>query len=156
MEYWPQVEFAVHSMPKSGFGDLTITAVDGSRSPKLTRRLGGDFAVYSAGILTLSEKKVVESRFVVGRVDSIGEQIVDMASIPSAKSLAAERAAAEAALDAADLVLLDGSFYGFAGEVINTMRATRARDPKDLGEWSDALQAILRFTEELVKSGKCL
>ena len=65
--FWPQVEFAVKPIANTESNDLTITSVDGSRSPEPTRCLGADFAVYSAGLLRLKGKDVIENRFAVGR-----------------------------------------------------------------------------------------
>ncbi len=118
-------------------------------------RLGGDFAVYSAGLLRLKGKKVTENRFTVGKVDNVGPQSVDLATLTSAKSLAAEREAAITALNDADLVLLDGSFYGFAREVIRVLRDA-PQVAKNLGEWSESIKLVLRRTGDLVESGKCI
>jgi hypothetical protein len=153
---WPQVEFAVKPIAESKSEGLTIASVDGSRSPNPTRRLGGDFAVYSAGLLKLRGKGVVENRFAVGKVDSVKAQQVDLASLVSAKTTAAERTVAVAALDNADLVLLDGSFYGFAGEVISLLRERRRETGLQLGKWSNAIQTALAKTARLAESGKCI
>lgn len=153
---WPQVEFAVKPISQSDSKELAISSVDGSRSPEPARRLGGDFAVYSAGLLRLQGKRIVENRFAVGKADSTKAPQVDLASLVSARTLAAEREVAVAALKDADLVLLDGSFYGFSGEVTSVLRRRPGVSPHQLGEWSDAIQLALKRTEELVDSGKCI
>lgn len=154
-ESWPGLEFAVRPITESHNNGLTIASVDGSRSPNPTRRLGADFAVYSAGLLRLKGKKVIENRFAAGKVDNVGAQAVDFASLLSAKSLAAEREAAVTALDNADLVLLDGSFYGFARDIMNVLKETPGATAH-LGEWSNAIEVALRKTDDLLKSGKCI
>ena len=151
---WPQVEFAVKPITESSGNELTIASVDGSRSPEPTRRLGGDFAVYSAGLLRLKGKNVIENRFGVGKADSVQAQRVELANLISAKALAAEREVAVASMKDADLVLVDGSFYGFSGEVTSVLR--RGEGARQLGEWSEAIQAALKWTAELVDSGKCI
>jgi len=153
--YWPQVEFAVKPLANAKMNDLTITAVDGSRSPEPTRRLGADFAVYSAGLLKLKGKSVTGSRFRVGKVDSVGPQTTDLSDLLSAKSLQAEREAAVAALRDSDLVLLDGSFYAFARDVMNVLRGN-PRATQRLGRWSEAISGALRSTDDLLSSGKCI
>jgi len=155
-ESWPRVKFAVKAIRDSRTKEMTIASVDGSRSPMPARRLGGDFAVYSVGMLKLEGKKVVENRFAAGRVDDVRAQRVDLANLLSAKALAAEREVVVSALDGADLVLLDGSFYGYIGEVFSVLREARLGDSKVLGEWAEAVQATLGFTEKLVSSGKCI
>jgi hypothetical protein len=153
---WPQVEFAVLPIPHPKREGLTIVSVDGSRSPEPTKRLGGDFAVYSAGLLKLKGKKVVENRFAVGKADTVRTQRVDLASLLSAKTMAAERQIAAAAIKDADLVLLDGSFYGFAGEVTSLLRGRPTQSVQQMGEWSDSIRTVLQKTEELIQSGKCI
>ena len=153
---WPQVEFAVRPLPETKSEGLTIASVDGSRSPEPTKRLGGDFAVYSAGLLKLKGKQVIENRFAVGKADSVRTQQVDLANLLSAKTIAAERQVAVAAVKDADLVLLDGSFYGFAGEVTSVLRGRAAESAQQMGEWSDAIRVVLERTEELIQSGKCI
>lgn len=152
---WPQVEFALRPISITKGNELTIASVDGSRSPEPTRRLGADFAVYSAGLLRLKGKAVIENRFAVGKADNVKAEGVDLASLVSAKTLAAEREVAAAALKDADLVLLDGSFYGFSGEVTSVLRK-RGEKAVDLGDWSEAIQRALKRTLELVDSGKCV
>lgn len=152
---WPQVEFAIKPISEKSRNELTIASVDGSRSPEPTKRLGGDFAVYSAGVLRLKGKSVVENKFGVGKADSIQAQRVELAGLVSAKALAAEREVAVAAMKDADLVLVDGSFYGFSGEVTSVLRR-RGERTQQLGEWSEAIQGALRRTAELVDSGKCV
>lgn len=152
---WPQVEFAVKPISERSRNELTIASVDGSRSPEPTKRLGGDFAVYSAGLLRLKGKSVVENRFGVGKADSVQAQRVELANLVSAKALAAEREVAVVAMKDADLVLVDGSFYGFSGEVTSVLRR-RGESAQQLGEWSEAIQVALRRTAELVDSGKCV
>jgi hypothetical protein len=153
---WPKVEFAVRPIPESKARGLMIAAVDGSRSPMPTRRLGGDFAVYSAGLLKLRGNAVLENRFAAGKVDSIYPQPVDISSLLSARSLAAEREVAASALQGSDLVLLDGSFYGFAGEVISTVRGRAKEETQRLGDWSRAVRLALERTKELIESGRCV
>lgn len=152
---WPQVEFAVKPISTTKEKEITIASVDGSRSPEPTKRLGGDFAVYSAGLLLLKGRNVIENRFAVGKCDSVSTQRVDLANLVSAKALAAEREVAVAAVKDADLVLVDGSFYGFSGEVTSVLRR-RGEGAKDLGEWSEAIQRALKRTQELIDSGKCV
>lgn len=150
------MEFAVKPISQSNSKELAISSVDGSRSPEAARRLGGDFAVFSAGLLRLEGKHIVESRFAVGKADSTKAPQVDLASLVSARTIAAEREVAVAALKDADLVLLDGSFYGFSGEVTSVLRRRPGGNPLQLGEWSDAIQLALKRTEVLVDSGKCI
>jgi NurA domain len=152
---WPQVEFAVKPISENSRNELSIASVDGSRSPEPTKRLGGDFAVYSAGLLRLKGKNIIENRFGVGKADSVQAQKVELASLVSAKALAAEREVAVAALKDSDLVLVDGSFYGFSGEVTSVLRR-RGESAQQLGEWSEAIRATLKRTAELVDSGKCI
>ena len=152
---WPQVEFAVKPISKVSRNELMIASVDGSRSPEPAKRLGGDFAVYSAGLLCLKGHSVIENRFGVGKADSLQAQRVELASLISAKALAAEREVAVAAMKDADLVLVDGSFYGFSGEVTSVLRR-RGESAEQLGDWSEAIQTALRRTAQLVDSGKCV
>lgn len=152
-EAWPSINFALRNIETPKHNDIVIASVDGSRSPLPTRRLGADFAVYSVGSLRVEGRRVVENKFAAGRVDDIGPNGQDLESELYAESVAAERAAAVAALKDADLVLIDGSFYGFSSDVMSKLRRSKV-DPS--GRWANSTKAALNATRELENSGKCI
>lgn len=128
----------------------TVAAVDSSRSPKLSERLGVKYGVYATGIVYLrgSERKeslepgVFRCRQALSKGGS--KRLFELITIQH------ERKMAQKALRDCDLLFIDGSFYGFVYPL-----ATRTRGSLEKRE-REILENILNITEELRESGKVL
>lgn len=129
-----------------------IAAVDGSFSPRASERIGGRFAVYSAGFLMLKDKKIIDEGY---RGDDFrqdqsypnplfagGLQVIESEIEKEASLLALERNP--------DLLLVDGGFLGFAYSLFKIRKETRVPD------WlEERAQHSLEMTYRLLDSGKC-
>ncbi|WP_449462263.1 DNA double-strand break repair nuclease NurA [Tardisphaera miroshnichenkoae] len=127
-----------------------VAAVDGSRSPMLSRRLGASYGAFTASGLAIRGSREVWEDHLAGQFKRNGalSQERSMYSFELI-SLLAERKMALEALDHADHVIVDGSFYGYAYTANKRieMGELSENDVKIIGE-------INELTEKIVKSGR--
>lgn len=129
----------------------TIAAVDSSRSPKLSERLGIKYGVYATGVVYLrgSERReefkpgIFRCRQAFSRENS--KRLFDLITTQH------EREMAQKALKECDILFLDGSFYGFVYPAL-TMKRSGFLERRERG----ILEDIFNMTEELRKSGRVL
>lgn len=138
-----------------GFGvsrDVSIAAVDGSFSPRPAETIGARFAVYSAGFVMIRGRKIIREGYLSDDIRHNQARTREFSSaILHVQESRLEREAALKALDEnPDLVLIDGSFLGFAYSLF------RVRRMIPVPEWIiEKARETLEMTEKLLDSGKC-
>lgn len=131
---------------------VTVAAIDGSRSPRLSERLGVRYGVFATGVVYLEGTKKKGERFDVGsfkRKQALSQDkskyFFDLLTTYAERKLALE------ALDRCDLLILDGSFYSFLYPVL------RMKKVGLYGESEEKLtKETFEMTEKLRKSGKVI
>jgi len=131
---------------------VTTAAVDGSRSPRLSERLGVRYGVFATGIVYLEGVKKKDEKFEVGsfkRKQALSQDksryFFDLLSTYAERKLALE------ALDKCDLLILDGSFYSFLYPVL------RMKKVGLYGEEEERLtKETFEITEKLRRSEKTI
>ncbi|MCS7116541.1 MAG: DNA double-strand break repair nuclease NurA [Nitrososphaerota archaeon] len=128
-----------------------IAAIDSSKSPRLSERLGIRYGVFASGIIYLKGNEREESfrAGVFKRRQAFSEDksrfFFDLLTTYAERRLALE------ALSKSDLVILDGSFYGFV------YSAVRIKKQGLYGTEEERLiREISQDTEKLLKSGKVI
>jgi hypothetical protein len=127
-----------------------VASIDGSRSPRLSERLGIRYGVFTASIIVLEGKKNIHEDFEAGQFkrkqafsQEVSKYFFDMLSTYAERKIALEN------LDKADFLILDGSFYGF----IYTAR--RINREGLLGESEkEILNKLIEMTNKLIDSKK--
>ncbi len=139
----------VRPLPE-GQGEPLVAAVDGSRSPMLSRRLGASYGAFTASGLAIRGKSEVWEDHLAGQFKRNGALSQDRSMYSfELVSLLAERKMALEALDHADHVIVDGSFYGYA------YTANRRILMGELSENDEKmLEEINELTEKLIASGR--
>lgn len=128
-----------------------IAAVDSSRSPKLSERLGIRYGVYATGVVYLKgperrerfEPGIFRCRQALSRENS--RHLFDLITIQH------ERRVAKEALKECDLLFIDGSFYSFIFPAIEIKKRGRLEKRE-----RDILEEISSLTEELRESRKVI
>jgi len=129
-----------------------VSAIDSSRSPVLSERLGIRYGVFATARLKIRGLERLGEEYEVGLFKRRQAFSRDKSkAFFSLLATYAERKMAVEALDDSDLVLVDGSFYGFI---------YRALEMKKQGLYGDeerkVLEETFRLTNKLVESGKAL
>jgi hypothetical protein len=130
---------------------VRVAAVDSSRSPRLSERLGVRYGVFAAGITYLrgGEREEAFRAGVFKRRQALSPDksrfFFDLLTAYVERKLALE------ALQQADLVIVDGSFFGFLYQAMQMQRG---------GLYGEADQKLVHEvysdTSELLKSGKAI
>lgn len=142
----------IHRIDFGSSRDVSIAAVDGSFSPRPAETIGARFAVYSAGFIMIRGGKVIKEGYLS---DDIRHTQVNTREFSSAilhvqESRLEREAALKALNENPDLVLIDGSFLGFAYSLF------RVRRMIPVPEWViERARETLEITEKLLDSGKC-
>ncbi|MEM3151414.1 MAG: DNA double-strand break repair nuclease NurA, partial [Candidatus Bathyarchaeia archaeon] len=129
----------IHKLPSLDETAL-IAAVDSSRSPKLSERLGIRYGVFATGTIFLKGIEKREEVFKAGvfkRKQALSQDKSKF--LFSLLTTCAERKMSLEALDKCDLLILDGSFYGFIDGAYLIKRS---------GLFSDYEEQILKETFE--------
>ncbi|MEM2989959.1 MAG: DNA double-strand break repair nuclease NurA [Halobacteria archaeon] len=128
-----------------------VSAVDGSRSPQLSERLGVRYGVFSVGIKIikgLESKEEILKAGVFKRKQAFSQDLsrhfFEVLVTYHERKLALE------ALKKSDLVLIDGSFYGFL------FHALRTKTPEESETLKKIVQETFKLSEELINSGKVI
>lgn len=129
---------------------LRVGAVDGSRSPELSERLGVRYGVFTAGVVVLEGARRVDERYYAGHFKRSQALSKESSSyLLELLSEYAERKLALEVLDEVDFLFMDGSFYSFIYPVL------RMKKRGAFGEREEELfGATCDMTEELIESGK--
>jgi hypothetical protein len=133
------------------FRSSVIAAVDSSRSPRLSERLGIRYGVYATGVIYLRgferrekfEPEIFRCRQALSQENS--RYLFDLLTIQRERKMALE------ALKECDFLFLDGSFYGFVYPALRIKKGGSLEKRE-----RDILSEIFNITEELRKSGKVL
>lgn len=139
--------------------ETSIAAVDGSFSPRPAETIGEKFSVYAAGFIMVKGKKIVDEGYLPGNMgesQAYGRELFNI--ILSVRETRLERVAALKALERnPDLLLLDGSFLGFAYPLFRIARIAKSLPvPKEIREEIfETTGEILKVTSVLLDSGKC-
>lgn len=129
-----------------------ISAVDSSRSPVLSERLGIRYGVFATARLKIRGLKRLGEEYEAGLFKRRQTFSRDKSrAFFSLLATYAERKMAVEALDDSDLVLVDGSFYGFIYEALRMKKQGLYGD-----EERKILEETFRLTDKLVRSGKAL
>lgn len=128
-----------------------IAAVDSSRSPKLSERLGIKYGVYATGVVYLRgperrenfEPGVFRCRQALNEESS--RILFELITVQH------ERRIARRALKECDLLFIDGSFYSFVFPALDIKKKGRLEKRE-----REILEDIFNLTEELRESGKVL
>ncbi len=130
----------------------TIAAVDSSRSPRLSERLGIRYGVIAAGVIYLKGTEKRDETFRAGvfkRKQALSQDkskyYFDILSTYIERKLALE------ALDKCDLLIIDGSFYGFVYSVQKMKSAGLYGSEEE-----NIVKDMLNITEKLRTSGKTI
>ncbi|GBC69324.1 hypothetical protein HRbin01_01022 [archaeon HR01] len=129
----------------------TVSAVDGSRSPKLSERLGARYGVYSVGSVTvyglerrdeILKGSVFKRRQALSR--DVSKHLFDLLMTNAERKLALEM------LGKADLVVIDGSFLGFL------TKSLRIKSEEISEEIARTLDETVGITRDLMDSGNVI
>lgn len=142
----------IHRIDFRASRDVSIAAVDGSFSPRPTETIGARFAVYSAGFIMIRGGKVIREGYLSDdiRHNQVNTREFSSAILHVQESHLEREAALKALNENPDLVLIDGSFLGFAYSLF------RVRRMIPVPEWIiEKARETLDITEKLLDSGKC-
>jgi len=129
-----------------------VAAVDSSRSPKLSERLGVRYGVFAAGTIFLKGVERREEVFKAGvfkRKQALSQD--KSRFLFGLLATCVERKMGLEALDKCDLLILDGSFYGFVDEAYLIKKSGLFNSYE-----KQVLNEAFKATEELRKSGKVI
>jgi hypothetical protein len=141
----------IYELPVSG-KVVTVAAVDSSRSPRLSERLGVRCGVFSTGVIFLRGIKKRKEDFRAGVFKRKQALSPDKSRfLFNLLTTYAERKMALEALDHCDLLILDGSFYGFVYGASLMKRSGLYSEYEDR-----VLRDTFEVTEILRKSGKAI
>lgn len=140
----------IHPLPNQ-YRRLAVAAVDSSRSPKLSERLGIKYGVYATGVVYLRgfERReefkpgIFRCRQALSREDS--KRLFDLVTTLH------EREMAQKALKECNILFLDGSFYSFVYPAL-AMKKSGSLERRE----REILENLFNITEELRESGKVL
>jgi len=128
-----------------------VSAVDGSRSPQLSERLGVRYGVFSIGAKIIRGLESIEEILKAGVFKrkqafspDLSRHFFELLVTYHERKLALE------VLRKSDLVLIDGSFYGFL------FHALRTREPEESEALKGLVQETFKLTQELISSNRAL
>ncbi|MEM1607416.1 MAG: DNA double-strand break repair nuclease NurA [Candidatus Bathyarchaeia archaeon] len=140
-----------YSLPEQSRRSI-IAAVDSSRSPRLSERLGIRYGVYATGIVYLRGSERLDEKFEPGAFRCRQALSRENSKILfSLETLRSERRAALEALDKCDLLFIDGSFYSFVYQALDLKKSGRLEERE-----KKLIDEIFDITERLRESGKVL
>lgn len=126
-----------------------VSAVDGSRSPQLSERLGVRYGVFSVGVKIIRGLESIEEILKAGVFkrkqafsQDLSRHFFEVLVTYHERKLAIE------ALRKSDIVLIDGSFYGFL------FHALRTKTPEESEALKRIVQETFKLTEELINSNR--
>ncbi len=129
-----------------------VGAVDGSRSPNLSERIGARYGVFTAGAVTIRGNTRLDERYEAGIFKRRQVYSKDKSRhFFSLLTMYAERKLALELLDEVDLLLLDGSFYGFVYTALPMLREGKVGD-----EEKRIIADIKQMTDKLLESRKAI
>lgn len=140
--------------------DWTIVAVDGSFSPSISERIGARFGVYQAGYMIFDGSDLREGKSESFRSDTlIDDQLGDPDTTRKILSLLSTRLEREVALsclerEKPDLILIDGSFYGFRAG-IGPLRSVEL-DIEGFDTVGDLADRVRDLSKRLLESEKAV
>jgi len=131
---------------------FTVGAVDGSRSPSLSERIGARYGVFTAGGVVIKGNTRLAERYEAGIFKRRQVYSKDRSKyFFSLLTIYAERRLALDLLNEVDLLLLDGSFYGFVYTALPMLREGKVGD-----EERRLISDIKQMTDRLVESRRVL
>ncbi len=141
----------IHKIPTSDKTSI-VAAIDGSRSPRLSERLGIRYGVFSAGAIFLKGIEKRKEDFRAGVFKRKQAFSPDKSKFFfNLLTTYAERKLALEVLGNCDLLILDGSFYGFVYGAHSMKKSGLYGDYED-----KVLKEVFEATELLRKSGKVI
>ena len=132
--------------------EVRVGAVDGSRSPKLSERMGARYGLIAAGAIIIEGKRRIDEKYIAGqfkRKQALSEEVskyfFDLLSVYAERKIALE------ILDYVDLLFIDGSFYSFIYPVL------RMRKQGLFGEREEEIfREVYEMTRKLSRSKKVI
>jgi hypothetical protein len=148
--------FILSNIEELGFSDkkVKVAAVDGSRSPRLSERLGVRYGVFSVGAVVLLGGKRVDEKYQAGQFKRKQAFSQDVSRyFFSLLSTYSERKMAVDLLDEVKdgFLIIDGSFYGFVYSALGMRKQGLFGDNE-----RDLFNRTLKLTEELLRSGRVI
>lgn len=141
----------IHRLPSTD-KVYTVAAVDSSRSPNLSERLGVRFGVFASGLIYLKGTEKREEIYNAGTFKRKQAFSQDKSKyFFGLLTNYVERKLALDALDKCDLLILDGSFYSFLIPV-ERMKKSGLHGPEE----DKLIEETFNMTERLRKSGKVI
>ncbi|MCX8171763.1 MAG: DNA double-strand break repair nuclease NurA [Candidatus Bathyarchaeota archaeon] len=141
----------LHSFPDQVKKSI-VAAVDSSRSPRLSERLGMRYGVYATGAVYLRGAERLCEKFEPGAFRCRQALSRDSSKILfDLETLLCERRVALEALDHCDILFIDGSFYSFVYQALDLEKSGRFE-----GEERNLVNEIFDISERLRESGKVL
>jgi hypothetical protein len=129
-----------------------IAVVDGSDSPIMSERIGGRFGTYSAGYHIFQEMELVDEEYFSGYV--VDSQTGSSDASQKALELLTTELEREAALQCldknADLVIIDGPFFGFRARC----RIIAEREVPASRKGVDLVKHLVEMSQKLLESEK--
>jgi hypothetical protein len=147
-EIFPHIQSFPNQTKKSIIG-----AVDSSRSPRFSERLGVRYGVFATGVVYLKGAESRKEKFKPGifrRRQALSQD--ESKHFFSLLATYYEREMALEALNECDLLFIDGSFYSFMYPALDMKKLGLLEDE----EKRRLLNEVFKITEELRKSGKVL
>jgi hypothetical protein len=131
---------------------IRVGAVDGSRSPKLSERMGARYGLIAAGALIIEGERRISEKYIAGQFKrkqalsgEVSKYFFDLLSVYAERKIALE------ILDDVDLLFIDGSFYSFVYPVL------RMRKQGLFGEREEEIfREVYEMTRVLSRSKKVI
>jgi len=137
--------------------DWKIAYVDGSDSPVLSRHMGGRFGTYAAGWNVYRGDELQSEQYFSGKmVDfetgdiEVSKKILELLSASLERDITLKCLEEESP----DLIIIDGSFFGFATRSRLVRERKIAQDEYEQG--SDLIDHLVNSTSRLLQSGKAV
>ncbi|MGC9021276.1 MAG: DNA double-strand break repair nuclease NurA [Candidatus Methanodesulfokora sp.] len=148
--------FILSNLEELGFCDkeMKVAAVDGSRSPRLSERLGVRYGVFSVGAVILLGRKRIKEEYQAGQFKrkQAFSQDVSRYFLSLLATYAERKMAFDLLKELEDgFLIIDGSFYGFIYSALGMRKQGLFGDQE-----SDLFNRTCNLTEELIKSGRVI
>lgn len=131
-----------------------IAVVDGSESPVMSECVGGRFGTYSAGYHIFHGMELAEEEYFSGFMTDaqVGNHEASQKVLELLTTELEQEAALQCLKKDADLVIIDGSFFGFRARC--RIIANKDITVPSLRKGSDLVKHLIEMSQELLDSGK--
>jgi hypothetical protein len=136
---------------ETGEERFRVAAVDSSKSPRMSQRLGIRYGVFSVGV-TYLDKEGKKDEFEAGifkRKQALAQEESEF--MFDIQTVFEERKVAKKALENSDFVIIDGTFYGFLYTALKMMEQGYYQQ-----HHKDVVERTYELTNELVESRRVI